>query len=536
SLLENRQAEKNSSEEENGYSPSDDTLLIVLLLLLHHILNPTSIEEEDHQNGRQVIDVKGGPEDVVWVVQLSDLHFSVHNPERARDFKDLVGPSLSFINPSLVLITGDLTDGKSKDLLTMKQDEAEWVEYEKVMQDVIERSGLDKDIFYDVRGNHDAFGVPTIGGLFDFFSKHSINARLGRSGQVNSVTVQVSCSLHFIIIFLAYMLSLGFWEDPQRYFPQAFLVSLSMWASAYKVCIQRIWEWEMGDWRKSRAMRILSIDRGFLSFVDIDFELGAYSTIRTLVFSSSTIASVVVRIYDSRPGNLNVVLESSMNKHDGGTFSRGDLYVAPWNFEAFEDPSPDRYWLQVEATDIAGRNFIAKKSLINGIAWVFKEFYAVPLLWLGIVVYLFYLLLCPWVLGKVFTDGGEMGFMTFKGWVVKFNKIGKLDFIGVPDIMVVVLPHLFFVILPTILVTGALAVERGMYRERFLSLSGKKEDDHIEENNGSRSRIGDSYWNGKSSTCIDKQWIRNIVLVASLAIFWKHLRYCFNYRLLCFKE
>lgn len=90
----------------------------------------------------------------------------------------------------------------------MKQDEAEWVEYEKVMQDVIERSGLNKDIFYDVRGNHDAFGVPTMGGLFDFFSKHSINARLGRSGQVNSVTVQVSCSLHFIIIFLACML---FW-------------------------------------------------------------------------------------------------------------------------------------------------------------------------------------------------------------------------------------------------------------------------------------------------------------------------------------
>lgn len=89
----------------------------------------------------------------------------------------------------------------------MKQDEAEWVEYEKVMEDVIEKSGLDKDIFYDVRGNHDAFGVPTIGGLFDFYSKHSINARLGRSGQVNSVTVQVSCSLeHFTIIFLAYML------------------------------------------------------------------------------------------------------------------------------------------------------------------------------------------------------------------------------------------------------------------------------------------------------------------------------------------
>lgn len=58
---------------------------------------------------RRVIDVKGGPESLVWVVQLSDLHFSVHHPDRALDFKNLVGPALSMINPSLVLITGDLT-------------------------------------------------------------------------------------------------------------------------------------------------------------------------------------------------------------------------------------------------------------------------------------------------------------------------------------------------------------------------------------------------------------------------------------------
>lgn len=90
----------------------------------------------------------------------------------------------------------------------MKQDEAEWVEYEKVMQDVIEKSGLNKDIFYDLRGNHDAFGVPSIGSLFDFFSKHSINGQLGRSGQVNSVTVQVSFSLEcFYYYFLVYMRS-----------------------------------------------------------------------------------------------------------------------------------------------------------------------------------------------------------------------------------------------------------------------------------------------------------------------------------------
>ena len=89
-----------------------------------------------------------------------------------------------------------LTDGKSKDLLTMKQNEVEWMEYQNVMQDVIKRSGLEKSIFYDIRGNHDNFGVPIVGGSFDFFSKHSINGQLGRKQNVNSVTVQVSRHLY----------------------------------------------------------------------------------------------------------------------------------------------------------------------------------------------------------------------------------------------------------------------------------------------------------------------------------------------------
>ena len=86
-----------------------------------------------------------------------------------------------------------LLDGKSKDLLTMKQNEEEWVEYQNTMEDVIKRSGLDKNIFFDLRGNHDNFGVPAVGGSFDFFSKYSINGQLGRHGNVNSVTLQVSC-------------------------------------------------------------------------------------------------------------------------------------------------------------------------------------------------------------------------------------------------------------------------------------------------------------------------------------------------------
>jgi len=76
----------------------------------------------------------------------------------------------------------------------MKQEEAEWIEYQNVMQDVIWQSGLNEGIFYDLRGNHDCFGVPEIGGEYDFYQKYSMNSRLRRHGNVQSVTLQVSGS------------------------------------------------------------------------------------------------------------------------------------------------------------------------------------------------------------------------------------------------------------------------------------------------------------------------------------------------------
>lgn len=88
-----------------------------------------------------------------------------------------------------------MVDGKSKDLWTMKQNEEEWLEYQNVMEDVVKRSRLDKSIFFDLRGNHDNFGVPVIGGSFDYFSKYSINCQFGRTSNINSVTLQVRYSL-----------------------------------------------------------------------------------------------------------------------------------------------------------------------------------------------------------------------------------------------------------------------------------------------------------------------------------------------------
>lgn len=170
----------------------------------------------------------------------------------------------------------------------------------------------------------------------------------------------------------------------------------------------------MGDWRKSRAMRILAIDRGHVSYVDIDFKSGfrktivvptfpldsrfmsqsssqqkyecehmvaqSDATIRALVFSVSPILSVVAKVYDSRSGKHDLVMEELMRKRTDNS-SWGDLYAAPWNYRAFEDSSPQRFWLQIEVTDIMGR--LSSSELrpfsINGlsakISWTWKEFF-----------------------------------------------------------------------------------------------------------------------------------------------------------------
>ncbi|KAL0402662.1 UNVERIFIED_CONTAM: putative metallophosphoesterase [Sesamum latifolium] len=629
--------------------------ITILLLLIAIPFPPPSLSAISSGNSskREVIEVGGGPDDLVWVVQLSDLHFSVHHPERARDFQEIVGFALSFIKPSLVFLTGDLTDGKSKDLLIMKQDEDEWIEYQKVMQDVVQRSGLDRRTFYDLRGNHDNFGVPVIGGSFDFYSKYSINGQLQRTGKVNSVTIQTSKRKLLFVGFDSTMSSglhgptnlfghptdellaeinseLSQWDSQPTqlvtkvsfgHFPLSFSAASKSGKTLQDIFIKHsldaylcghlhtkfgqnlkrhhhsshhdsyskqlfqlnghrtpsgnasscskdatsigeFWEWEMGDWRKSRAMRVLAIDGGRISFVDINFKLGAketiilptfpldsrftsassqnykcgstdpssYEFIRALVFSASPIVSVLAKIYDSSPGNLILVLETQMTKLAG---SPGNLFVAPWNIQAFEDPSPDRFLLQIEVSDIMGRSTASelrpfsvggipakvpwgwKEFFVMGCQWdslyypilcqqkphqwtflIFTELYNVPVAWCCVVAYLFYLVLCPWFYGQVFTEGRERAYMSYRGWVSSFNNLGEVEFLGSPDVMVVVLPHLFFVVLPAIMTIMGLAAESGMYRDYLLSLSSKKKDDYDGQNK--ESATPDSFISRKS--------------------------------------
>ncbi|GLT88794.1 hypothetical protein SLE2022_068030 [Rubroshorea leprosula] len=132
------------------------------------------------------------------------------------------------------------------------------------------------------------------------------------------------------------------------------------------------------------------------------------------------------------------------------------------------------------------KNFIAEKDFINAIVWLLQELCRFPMLWFGFLGYLFHLILFPWLIGKVYTESEDRGYMTYMGWVVKPSRgWEKHDYIGPPDIMAIVLPHLLFVVLPALLVTAALIAEKGAYGHHFLSCSARKEDDYDSQNKGS---------------------------------------------------
>ncbi|KAK4743769.1 hypothetical protein SAY87_010081 [Trapa incisa] len=687
---------------------------VIFFFVLVGLGIPTSAVGRVAEEQKRVIELEGP---VAWAVQLSDLHFSVHHPSRALDFRRLVGPALSSIRPALVLLTGDLTDGKSKDLLTMKQNEKEWIEYESVMEDVIQRSGLDRSVFYDVRGNHDNFGVPAVGGALDFFSKYSVNGRLGRRSNVNSVTLQTG-ERKLLFVGLDSTMPVGIrgptnlfghpsdellaeidaqlsqWDSPSwvpvtkisfGHFPLSFTAasesgktlkeiflkhsisaylcghlhtkfgknlkryhhSTSHMLSSSEMFFQlnmqpqassktencssgtgpedEFWEWEMGDWRKSRMMRILAIDNGHVSYVDIDFKSGtketiilptfpldsrfmytslferryacklmapaSYETIRALVFSTSPVVSVMVRIFDLRGGDFSMVMESLMSMNGNNTYG-GVYYSAPWNYRAFEDPSPSRYWLQIVAKDATGRpsftelrpfsvngfgaqptwtwkeffvmgcqwaalygpllwcvlcflfslllipkvlmhahkqftykHFVDKKSIFIGVAWILQELCNIPAVWFGFLGYLLFLLLVPWFVGHVFTNDGK-GYMTYKGWVVEgvSQKEGSF-FLGHPDIMVIVIPHLVLVVLPTVLAAAALASEKIHYQERVRATLEKKEDDYSHQHKGPPVKLN-SRANRPSKLRFGNRWVRKFLLIVCLGISWKHFSNC----------
>ncbi|GAX82028.1 hypothetical protein CEUSTIGMA_g9456.t1 [Chlamydomonas eustigma] len=110
------------------------------------------------------------------LLQLSDLHISVHSPDSTRiaDLKALGTNLLSVWRPDAIVISGDLTDGKTVSGKGAQQ-EKEWALYHTLWRQLANSSHLPASAVMDVRGNHDTFDVIR-GSPSDFFTQYSATA------------------------------------------------------------------------------------------------------------------------------------------------------------------------------------------------------------------------------------------------------------------------------------------------------------------------------------------------------------------------
>ncbi|KAG0554421.1 hypothetical protein KC19_12G090300 [Ceratodon purpureus] len=632
------------------------------------------------------VEMEGAPSGVVWVVQMSDIHISKWVSARGRALRRSLGRALKLIKPAIVLVTGDLTDAKNKDMTTTQQEEVEWIEYRDSFQKVADESGIPLKKFYDLRGNHDKYGVPLQSPL-DYHSKYSISAAMNRSGLLQNVTVQGRDGRKHLFVGFDDSMHVGLrgpsnvfghptdevlvqldqelkrWDestaDPVTkivygHFPMSFTTSsetgkrvedvmanndvtaylcghlhTTFGRRLYKHHKERtgdFWEWEMGDWRVSRMMRVLAIDHGHTSFVDVellpptDTSEGVFTmptvilqtypldsrfmlqssgkgadysdiiskSIRALVFSETTPASVRARVYDFSSHPPTLVTENFMNiTEDGidgidrgahyystfwdssmlshglkyaiqivaestnGTLSYSEMrFVSagghPGEFHLtilaflvmgfkWETVFPLLLWgmiILLSSLLVASKLFFmrlekdgqyedwmisvfrpsstpsgALGKVVKVPFWAFVECSRNNLVWVGLMLYVAYLIFFPWFSGRVLADDYPIGRMSLHGWTVKPSNVDSVQTIsglGIPDIMVIVMSYMIGVMLPLLLMISALSAERAAceFHLRNLAKCHKTEADASKADSFEieRNRDSDDVFQGNAAS------------------------------------
>jgi len=98
-----------------------------------------------------------GTAGIFWFMHLSDSHIGAslfEGPNATAHFEFALDEGVQVIEPSFVVVTGDLCDGSISDIPATGQDQGEWDTY----TGVVTQTGMTADFYFDLPGNHDGYG------------------------------------------------------------------------------------------------------------------------------------------------------------------------------------------------------------------------------------------------------------------------------------------------------------------------------------------------------------------------------------------
>ena len=117
--------------------------------------------------------------ELFWFIHASDLHVGMSGSSDTSRLQWLVTTARDTIQPSFIVVTGDLTDSTNGNWLGIPNGpyQAEWDLYKSI----VDGAGAGPDFFYDIPGNHDAYSDAT----FKYYRLNSVQGRATGRAQVS---------------------------------------------------------------------------------------------------------------------------------------------------------------------------------------------------------------------------------------------------------------------------------------------------------------------------------------------------------------
>ncbi|KAK3909132.1 Transmembrane protein 62 [Frankliniella fusca] len=415
-------------------------------------IEATEANANEKQNAPDVPSfvMSNSPDNLMWFLQVSDTHISIfRDPTRLSDLHSFCRLTIPAIRPSVILASGDLTDAKAADNMGSAQYEQEWIRY----RNLIDKCNLgDHTPWLDIRGNHDSFNIPDANSTLNYYYKYSeqgkkyprsylyqlskgktkysflaVDASLApgprrpfnfvgllntqESNHIKNLMKQIEVSgSNYTVWFGHYptscILSSGsedirslIGKQPQSlvYLCGHFHTFGGAVPNMYTLQKKGFLELELGDWMDNRLFRLLAIDHGLLSFIDLKH--GEWPAI--LVTNPK---HALYHITGREPQNLIVssthvrILVFSLDKiqlvqvqfNDGqwlnATHEKDALYTVAWTPKSF---ASGIHYMHVKAVDVTGRhriithpfsidgtrlsfNFLPRFVLMSSISTVFQ--------------------------------------------------------------------------------------------------------------------------------------------------------------------
>ena len=129
---------------------------------------------------------------IFWFIHASDIHVGARVSTDTANLQWLVTTAKSTINPSFIVVTGDLTDSTNGNLLGYPDGpyQAEWDQYKNILAGRVTASD-----YFDIPGNHDAYNDQ----YFAYYLANSVQGRAtGRTQHSWTRVLPDGLTYHFL--------------------------------------------------------------------------------------------------------------------------------------------------------------------------------------------------------------------------------------------------------------------------------------------------------------------------------------------------